>query len=303
MTIAITGASGQYGRSVVQKLLKVVQPEDLILITRTPSKLEALAELGVQVRRGDFDDPGSLVPAFADADKLLLISGTRVGKRVVQHKAAIDAAAEAGVRHIAYTSVVGISPENPAIVVRDHGPTEELMRGSGMAWTALRDQHYADAMVVNMGPNFIRSGKWLSSTAGGREALVWREDCVDCAVSVLTGSGHENKIYNITGPELLTFREIASMLTEIVGRPVEYVETTDEGMYEVFDGMGVPREPVDDQVVAGITWNSDDIVSFERAIREGHFEILSDDVEMLTGHKPHSVRELIEANADMLRAS
>lgn len=301
MKIALTGASGQYGRAAVARLLERVPAEDLILMTRRPEKLAEFAALGADVRRGDFDDPASLTPAFRGADRLLLISGTRVGKRVAQHKAAIDAAAEAGVRQIAYTSVVGISPDNPAIVVRDHGPTEELMRASGMAWTALRDQHYADAMIVNMGPNLVRSGVWLSSTKGGREALVWRDDCVDCAVEVLTGQGHENRIYNITGPELLNFPEIAAMITEITGRRVDYVETDDDGMYALFDSMGIPREPVDDQAVAGITWNSDDMVTFERAIREGYFNVISDDVERLTGRKPRTVRRMIEENAEMLR--
>jgi NAD(P)H dehydrogenase (quinone) len=301
MKTIITGASGQYGSSAVSKLLDFMPAEDLILITRSPSKLQHLAERGVQVRYGDFDDPQSLLPAFQGGEKMLLISGTRVGARVVQHKAAIDAAAQAGIRHIAYTSVVGAVPGNPAIVIADHYPTEEMLKASGMAWTALRDQHYADAMVVNMGPNFISSGTWLSSTNGGREAPVWREDCVDCAVAVLTGEGHENRVYNITGPELLDFRQFAALLTEITGRKIDYVETDDDGMYAMFDAMGIPREPVDDQSIKGITWNSDDMVTFERAIREGFFEVISDDVEMLTGHKPRSVRQMITENLDLLR--
>lgn len=301
MKTIITGASGQYGSSAVGKLLDIMPAEDLILITRSPSKLQHFAERGAQVRYGDFDDPLSLLQAFQGGEKMLLISGTRVGARVVQHKAAIDAAAQAGIRHIAYTSIVGIAPGNPAIVIADHYSTEEMMKASGVAWTALRDQHYTDAMVVNMGPNFIGSGTWLSSTNGGKEAPVWREDCVDCAVSVLTGEGHENRVYNITGPELLDFRQFAALFTELTGRKVDYVETDDEGMYAMFDAMGVPREPVDDQSVKGITWNSDDMVTFERAIREGYFEVISDDVEMLTGRKPRSVRQMITDNLDLLR--
>lgn len=301
MKTIITGASGQYGRSAVEKLLTRMPAESLILISRRPEKLADFAEIGADVRYGDFDDPASLPDAFRGGEKMLLISGTRVGYRVIQHKAAIDAAASVGVRHIAYTSVVGISPDNPAIVIKDHGPTEEMMRMSGMAWTALRDQHYADAMIVNMGPNFMQSGTWLSSTKGGKEALVWRDDCVNCAVAVLTGAGHENKIYNITGPELLDFAMVAAMMSEVTGRRVNYVETDDDGMYAMFDGMGIPREPVDDQSVKGITWNSDDMVTFERALREGYFEVISDDVELLTGAKPRSVRQMIVENSDMLK--
>ncbi|MCC6201942.1 MAG: NAD(P)H-binding protein [Gammaproteobacteria bacterium] len=303
MTILITGASGQYGRSATDKLIAAGHARELVLLTRKPDKLADRTATGCQVRYGDFDHPASLAAAMQGIDTMLLISGTRVGKRVAQHKAAIDAAAAAGVRHIIYTSVVGISPDNPAIVVRDHGPTEELIKASGCAWTMLRDQHYADAMIVNMGPNLIRSGQWLTSTAGGREALVWREDCVDCAVAVLTGSGHQGKTYNITGPELLNFADVARMLTEVTGHEVKLIETTDAGMYAMFDAMGIPREPVDDQVVAGIPWNSNDMVTFEASIRGGHFAVLSNDVEHLTGRKPRSVRQLIELHAAMLQAA
>ncbi|MDF2638460.1 MAG: NmrA-like protein [Novosphingobium lindaniclasticum] len=300
MKTIITGASGQYGSLAVRKLLDVMPAEDLILITRSPAKLQHLADLGAHVRFGDFDDPSSLLSAFQGGEKMLLISGTRVGARVIQHKAAIDAAAAANVRHISYTSVVGISPENPAKVVADHLPTEQMMKASGMDWTILRDQHYTDAMVLNMGPNFIQSGIWLSSTAGGKEAPVWREDCVNSAVAVLTGEGHENKTYNITGPELLDFREFAGLLSGLTGHKVDYVETDDAGMYAMFDSMGIPREPVDDQSVKGITWNSDDMVTFEQSIREGFFNVISDDVEKLTGMKPRSVRQMIEENLKIL---
>ncbi len=299
--IAITGASGQYGRLATDKLIAAGHARDLILITRKPAKLADRAQAGCEVRYGDFDKPDTLVAAVRGAQKMLLISGTRVGARVLQHKAAIDAAAAAGAGHIVYTSFVNVDESNPAIVTRDHRDTEALIKASGVAWTFLRDAHYADAMILNAGPNFIASGVWLTSTAGGREAMVWREDCVNCAVAVLTQDGHENKAYPITGPRRETFAEVAAMLTEITGHPVKLVETDDEGMYRHFDALGIPRKPVDDQTVAGIPWNSEDMVSFERSIREGCLDICTDDVARLTGHKARSVRQMIEANVGMLR--
>lgn len=301
MKTIITGASGQYGRQAVTRLLDRIPAEDLILISRNPGKLSRFAERGAEVRQGDYDDPVSLHAAFRGGERLLLISGTRVGHRIPQHKAAIDAAVACGVGHIVYTSFVGIQPGNPSEAVVDHAATEAMIRDSGMAWTMLRDAQYADAMIVNMGPNFIRSGRWLSSTAGGREALVWRDDCIDCAVAVLSGQGHDNRAYDITGPELLGFAEVAAMLSELSGRPIDYIETDDAGMYAMFDAMGIPREPVDDQSVAGISWNSDDMVTFERAIREGYFAVISDDVERLTGRKPRSVRQMIIDNLESLK--
>jgi NAD(P)H dehydrogenase (quinone) len=299
--IVITGASGQYGQAATEKLIALGRAADLILITRSPAKLAGRAAQGCDVRYGDFDKPETLAEAVRGADKMLLISGTRVGARVVQHKAAIDAAVAAGVQHIAYTSFVDISPENPAIVTRDHSETEALIKASGMAWTMLRDAHYADAMILNAGPGFIASGIWMTSTKGAKEAMVWRDDCVDSAVAVLTGTGHENKAYQITGPACESFAEVVAMMNEIVGCQIKLVETDDDGMYALFDSMGIPREPVDDQSVAGIPWNSDDMVSFERAIREGWLDICTGDVEMLTGRKPRSIRQMIAGNAAMLR--
>jgi NAD(P)H dehydrogenase (quinone) len=300
--IAITGASGQYGRLATDKLIAAGRARDLILITRTPAKLADRARAGCEVRCGDFDQPETLVPAVRGAQKMLLISGTRVGARVQQHRAAIDAAAAAGVRHLVYTSFVNVEPSNPAVVTIDHRQTEELIRASGIAWTFLRDAHYADAMILNASPLFIASGVWLTSTHGAREAMVWREDCVDCAVSVLTQLGHENKFYSITGPNRENFSEVAAMLTEITGRPVKVVETDDAGMYAHFDALGIPRTPVDDHSVAGIPWNSDDMVSFEKAIREGYLDVCTDDVLRLTGRKARSVRDMIVAHAGMLRS-
>ena len=300
--IVITGASGNYGRGVTDRLIAEGRASDLILITRKPEKLADRAAQGCIVRYGDFDKPETLEQAVQGAERMLLISGTRVGARVVQHKAAIDAAAAAGVGHVVYTSFIGIDdPANPAEVRHDHIETERLIRASGCGWTMLRDAHYADAMILMAGPGVMQSGKWFSNAGEGREAMVWRDDCIESAVAVLTGEGHQGQIYNITGPELQTFREVAAIMAEVTGRVVEYVSLDDEGQYAMFDALGIPRRPVDDLEVAGIPWNSDDMVSFGRAIREGFLELCTDDVERLTGRKARSVRQMIEDNTAMLR--
>lgn len=302
--IAITGASGHYGQLATDKLIAQGRAADLILMTRRPEKLAHRTAQGCTVRYGDYDKPETLAPAFAGAEKLLLISGTRVGARVVQHKAAIDAAVDAGVSHILYTSFIGIDdPANPAEVRHDHIETERLIRASGMAWTMLRDAHYADAMILMAGPGVMQTGKWFSNSGDGYEAMVWREDCVDCAVAVLTGPGHEGQIYNITGPDRQSFAEVTSLIAEITGVPLDYVPLDDAAQYAIFDAMGIPRRPVDDQEVNGIPWNSDDMVSFGRAIREGFLDICTQDVERLTGRPARSVRQMIEENAEMLRAA
>ncbi len=300
--IVITGASGNYGRGVTDRLIAEGRAADLILITRQPEKLAERAAQGCDVRYGDFDKPETLAAAVQGGNKILLISGTRVGARVVQHKAAIDAAVASGVAHIVYSSFIGIDdPANPAEVRHDHIETEAMMKASGMAWTCLRDAHYADAMILMAGPGVMLSGKWFSNAGEGREAMVWRDDCIESAVAVLTGEGHENQTYNITGPELQTFREVTALMAEVTGKNLEYVPLDDDGQYAMFDAMGIPRRPVDDQTVAGIPWNSDDMVTFGQAIREGFLELCTDDVERLTGHKARSVRQMIEENVGLLQ--
>jgi NAD(P)H dehydrogenase (quinone) len=300
--IVITGASGQYGRSAADKLIALGRAADLILITRTPETLEHRTAQGCTVRYGDFDKPNTLANALQGADKMLLISGTRVGARVVQHKAAIDAAAAGGVKHIIYTSFIGIDDDaNPAEVRHDHIETERLIKASRCDWTMLRDAHYADAMILMAGPGVMASGKWFSNAGDGREAMVWREDCVASAVAVLTGANHAGKTYNITGPDLQTFAEVSALMSQITGVPITYVATDDAAQYAMFDAMGIPRRPIDDMAVGGIPWNSDDMVTFGQAIREGFLEICSNHVEQLTGQPARSVQQMIEANVEMLR--
>jgi NAD(P)H dehydrogenase (quinone) len=302
--IVITGASGNYGRSLTDKLIALGRAGDLILITRSPDKLAQRVEQGCTVRYGDFDKPETLPAALQGAERMLLISGTRVGARVIQHKAAIDAAVQAGIGHIAYTSFIGIDdPANPAEVSHDHSETERLIRASGMDWTMLRDAHYADAMILMAGPGMVASGQWVSNAGEGREAMVWREDCVDCALAVLTGAGHEGRIYDITGPDLQTFAEVAAIMAEVTGVALNYVSVDDAEQYAIFDAIGFPRRPVDDQSINGIPWNSDDMVTFGQAIREGFLAFRSDHVEQLTGRAARSVRKMIEANVDLLRGS
>ncbi len=297
MRVIVTGATGQYGRAVTKILLDKIGPENLILVTRKPEQLADLAAQGAKVRKGDFDDPAGLPAAFDGGERMLLISTARVGKRVGQHGNAIDAAAKVGVRQIAYTSFIGLHPENPALVTKDHRATEALMRASGVAWTALRDSQYSEAAAEVIAPMALRSGKWFASAAEGQIAMVSRQDCVACAAAVLTTPGHDNKAYDITGPELHSYRQICAMVSEISGRPVEYVLVDDEGMRAMFDAAGVPHEATDDPVNADIPWSSDDMVTFERAIREGHFAVLSDSVRRLTGRPATPLREVLLAHA------
>lgn len=304
MRIVITGASGQFGRRAVELLLGHVAASQLILCTRRPETLNDFAARGAEVRYADFGDASSLVKAFSGAQRMLLISTDAVGgKRLLQHRAAIDAAKAAGVQHVVYTSFVGVVPENPAISATEHVATEAMIRDSGMAWTFLRDSQYSEAIALFAAPGALMSGVWLAASGEGQIALVSREDCIECAVAVLRSSGHEGQAYDITGPELLSYRDCAALAAEFGGKPVHYQVCSDEEKLAFFDSLGVPRRIVGDEHITGpIPWPSEEMVSFERAIREGHFAVLSDDVEKLTGHQPRSLRQVFEQHAAAILA-
>jgi len=295
--IIVTGASGAFGRAAAERLLERVPPETLILTSRTPEKLADLAARGAQIRAADFDDPDSLEHAFAGGTKMLLISTARVGTRVGQHANAIDAAAKAGVRHIAYTSVLGAAePDNPALVKLDHRATEELLEKSGAAWTFLRDSQYAEAIAGAMVPGALAAGRIPDNAREGRVAFVARDDCVACATEVLLGAKHENRAYDITGPELLTIAEALAMASEIAGKPIVVEPTDDEGMFAHFDSLGIPRKASDIVPAGPIPWSSEDMVTFGQSIREGYFDRLTRHVEEITGRPPKPLREVMLAH-------
>lgn len=295
--IIVTGASGQFGRAAAERLLERMPADQLILTTRSPAKLADLAARGAQVRFADFDDPDSLGPAFAGGTKMLLISTARVGTRVGQHANAIAAAVKAGVKHIAYTSVLGAAePSNPALVKLDHRATEEIIEKSGAAYTFLRDSQYSEAIAGAMVPGALAAGRIPDNGREGRVAFVAREDCVACATDVLLKPGHENKAYDITGPELLTIPQALAMAAEIAGKPIVVEATNEEGMLKHFDSLGIPRHASDIVPEGAIPWSSDDMVTFGQSIREGYFDTLTTAVEDITGQKPKPLREVMLAH-------
>jgi NAD(P)H dehydrogenase (quinone) len=295
MAIIVTGATGAFGRAATTLLLEKVPPQQLILTTRKPEQLADLAERGVQVRNADFDYPQTLAPAFAGGDRMLLISTARVGTRVGQHENAVKAAVQAGVRHIVYTSVMSAEkPGNPAIVKFDHRATEEIIEKSGAKWTFLRDSQYAEAIAFAVIPPALASGRLPDNCHDGAIAFVSRDDCVASAVGVLTQAGHENRAYEITGPELLSFPKAAAMASALAGKPIQYIPVSDDEMFAYFDSLGIPRRASDDPATGPIPWCSEDMVTFGKSIREGYFNVITDHVEMLTGRKPRPLLDVLK---------
>ncbi|MGY0386511.1 SDR family oxidoreductase [Nocardioides sp. WG-D5] len=280
MTIAITGASGHLGRLVADQLLDTVDPAEVVLLTRDPAKLADYAARGADVRAADFDKPDELVDAFAGVERVLLISTDAVGARVEGHRNAIDAAAKAGVRHIAYTSISEPTPDNPAGVVADHAATEDALRESGLAWTMLRNNLYAD-MQVDSVAQAAAAGQLVTNFGDGGAAYVTREDCAAVAVGVLTSEGHEGKAYDVTGPQAYTATDLAALATEKAGTPVEVVQVDDEAYTAGLVSAGVP------DFIAPL------FTSFGTATRLGKLATVTDVVEKIGGRKPTPLSALV----------
>ena len=301
MTTIVTGATGSFGRKVTEQLLEHLHPAELILTTRNPPALAKLAARGAHVRYANFDEPETLAKAFEDGDRMLLISTLSVGRRATQHRHAIEAAVKAGVKHIAYTSSGGATPGNPAIVIPDHLQTEETLKQSGVACTILRNALYAEVPATQIAPRALQAGQWVGSAGDGKVPFVSKLDCVACATRVLTSRGHESKTYEITGPALLSYRDAAAIASDLSGKPIDYVVVRDDEMLALLLDAGVPRHYQEGMTTPGIgTSSAEDIVSYERGIREGHFAVKSDDVLQLLGRAPLSLRQVFEANANLL---
>ena len=280
MTIAITGASGQLGRLVADQLLTTVDPAEIVLLTRDPAKLADYAERGADVRAADFSKPDELVEAFAGVERVLLISTDAVGARVEGHLAAIDAAVKADVRHMAYTSVSGPTADNPAGVVADHAATEDALRESGLAWTMLRNNLYAD-MQVDSVAQAAATGQLVTNTGDGGAAYVTRADCAAVAAGVLTGEGHEGKAYDVTGPHAYTAADLAELATEKAGKPVEVVQVDDDAYTAGLVSAGLP------DFIAPL------LTSFGTATRLGKLATVTDVVEQVGGRKPTPLSALV----------
>ena len=179
--------------------------------------------------------------------------------------------------------------------------TEELLRKSGLEFTILRDSQYAEVLATMIAPLAVNSGKWVTSAAEGCMAFVSKRDCVEAAAAVLTTPGHEGAVYEITGPDLLSFRDAARIASEVSGKPIEYVVVSHEEMQARFDAAGFPRRFVEGMSVERSgPWGSEEMMSYERAIREGYFAVCSKHVQLITGRPAASLREVYLANQDAL---
>jgi len=289
-TLLVTGASGRLGRRVVE-LLVDSRADRLVATTRYPDRLGDLAKRGVIVRRADFDDPRSLAAAFAGADRLLLVSTDAIdapGRRIEQHRAAIDAARAVGAGHVIYTSFA--EPDPRFMVAADHWATERALAASGLGWTALRHNLYTEYLAQVL-PEAIASGRLVAAAGEGGAAFVTREDCARAAAAALSSTDTGDRVLEIAGPAIVTVRDVARLASELAGRPVSYV----------------PVEPAALKaglVAAGLRGHvADVLVSMHVAMAQGKFRAATSAVADLTGRVPMSVAVFLSSKSDLLPAA
>jgi NAD(P)H dehydrogenase (quinone) len=289
MSVIVTGAAGHLGRLVAEQLLERLAPEHLVLVTSRPEALRELRARGADVRYGNFDDTASLRDAFAGGRRMLLISTDAVGRRVRQHRAAIDAAATAGVRHVVFTSIANPVARNPVGAnAWEQGKTEAMLHRSGMAWTVLRFGSFAE-LQLPPAATAVQNGRLITNGGDGRIVPISRRDCAEAAAITLTTDGHTGKTYEITGPEALTPSDLAELYADLSGQPVKVLQLSDTMLISVLVGIGTPMP---------IAWS---ITAFGRAVRQGYFDVVDPAFERLTGRPPVALRDvLIAQRADLL---
>lgn len=239
--IVVTGATGHLGRLVVEELAGRVPASRIVAAVRSPQKAADLAERGIQVREADYDRPETLGPAFEGATRVLLVSGSEPGRRVDQHRAVVDAARTAGVELLAYTSIPR-ADTTPLGLAPDHKATEEYIRASGLPFAFLRNGWYHENYIAAAGQG-AQSGVIAGSARDGRVASAARADFAAAAAAVLTGEGHRNAVYELTGDVAWSMPELAAMVSELSGRPVEYRDLPVAEYAKSLEANGLP-EPV-----------------------------------------------------------
>jgi NAD(P)H dehydrogenase (quinone) len=236
--IAITGATGQLGQLVIDHLLKTVSANQLVAIVRNPAKAQALSDKGIVVRQGDYTDEAGLKSALQGVEKLLLISGSEVGQRTVQHRNIINAAKAAGVKFIAYTSLLH-ADKSPLGLHVEHVETEKMLAESGIAYTLLRNGWYTENYLASA-PPAIEHGVFIGAAGDGKIASATRADYAAAAAQVMSSEGHAGKVYELAGDNAWTLSELAAELSKQSGKNVSYQNLSEADFAAALKGVGLP---------------------------------------------------------------
>ncbi|WP_354637129.1 SDR family oxidoreductase [Kitasatospora camelliae] len=280
--IIVTGATGKLGRRTVERLLERVPADRLGVSVRDPRKAQDLADRGVRVRQGSFDDPDSLTHAFEGAEQLLLVSLDRTGEECVSgHRAAIDAAVKAEVGRILYTSQMGAAHDSRFQACRDHARTEDLLHATGLPWTALRNGFYAASAL-----QFLESARHtgdIALPADGPVAWTGHDDLAEATTAIILDEGRfDGPTPPLTGPAALDFDAVAEIASQTTGRPFTRTVVPDDAFRDQVLANGAPA-PI-----------ADLMLSIFGAARDGEFTTVDSTLAELIGREPATFRTQLE---------
>ncbi|MDJ1506809.1 SDR family oxidoreductase [Xanthocytophaga agilis] len=281
--ILVTGATGHFGRLTIDFLLqKGVEANQIAALVRSPEKATDLQAKGIHIIMGNYDEYDSLVRACRGVDKLLLVSGNDLSNRFSHHENMIKATMEANVKHVIYTSGAHKAENSTSLLwlfVEAHIKTERLLETSGLSYTILRNGLYMDLVPAFIG-NALETGMIYLPTGEGKIGMALRSEMAEAAATVLASDGHENKIYTFVNTETFGYQNVATYLSEITGKPIQYISPTKEKFMATLSTAGIhmPQE----------------YVNILLAQAQGEGDLASEDLVKLLGRKPMSLKPFLE---------
>ena len=281
MKIAITGATGQLGELIIQALLTHIPADNIVALVRNKTKALKLKQQNIELRHFDYDSPETLAPALIGIDKLLLISANEIGRRTAQHQAVIEAAKNAKVPYIAYTSLLRANT-SPLGLAQEHRETEALIQASGLTYTFLRNNWYSENYIAGVVQN-VASGQLFSAAKDGKISSASRTDYAEAAAIVLASTNHDNKTYELAGSENFTKLDLAKFIEKASGKKVSRIELSASDLTHGLQQAGLPKTLISV------------IVDADLQTVEGAMYSESKDLEQLIGRKTISVQSQIEA--------
>lgn len=281
MKIAITGATGELGQLVIQALLTHVPADNIVALVRNKTKALKLKQQNIELRHFDYDSSETLVPALTGIDKLLLISANEIGRRTTQHQAVIEAAKNAKVPYIAYTSLLRANT-SPLGLAQEHRETEALIQTSGLTYTFLRNNWYSENYIAGAIQN-AASGQLFSASKDGKISSASRADYAEATAIVLASTHHDNKTYELAGSENFTKADLAKFIEKASEKKVSHIELSASDLTQGLQQAGLPKTLISVIVDADIQ------------TAQGAMYSESKDLEQLLGRKPVLIQSQIEA--------
>ncbi|MBR9873245.1 SDR family oxidoreductase [Vibrio sp. J1-1] len=279
--IVVTGATGQLGQLVIKHLLNKIEPDQIVALVRSLDKAAPLTSLGVQVRQADYSKPETLESAFDGVAKLLLISSSEVGQRAVQHQNVINAAKQAGVELLAYTSLLH-ADSSPLALAEEHVATEAYLKQADVPHVLLRNGWYTENYLASVAPA-LANGGFIGCAKDGKISSAAREDYAEAAVAVLTSEEPQSgKVYELSGDDAYTLSELSALISKKSGKEIPYINMEEADFAKALEGAGLPGP------LAAVLANSDTGAS------QGALYDDSKTLSSLIGHPTKSLEQLVD---------